>query len=75
MTRNNGTEGADLSIEDTIKAKVRLHQGQSASRFDPYQGVMSAKQPSRKRDLRKLGEWLEAKRRAEQIKKDDAVGS
>jgi hypothetical protein len=75
MTSRKDAGDADWSIEDTIKAKVRLHQGQPVSRFDPYQGVMSAKQPSRKKDLRKLGEWLELKRRAEKNKKDDAGGS
>jgi hypothetical protein len=55
MTRNDGAGGADLSIEDTVKAKARLHQGQPVTRFDPYQGAMSTKPPSKKRDLRKLG--------------------
>ena len=47
--------------------------GQPVSRFDPYQGALSAKQPSRKLDLRKVQEWLEAKKRAERLKKEDAA--
>ncbi len=31
----------------------------------------SAKQPGRKRDLRKVEEWLKAKRRAEQLKREN----
>jgi len=49
-----------------------MGMGQSVSRFDPYQGAMSAKRPSRKKDLRKVGEWIEAKRRAEQLKREDS---
>jgi len=59
-------------IEDTSKMKVRLRQASPRSPFDPYQGAMSSKPPSRKRDLRKVQEWLEAKRRAERLKKDDS---
>jgi hypothetical protein len=71
MTTNKDAGETQWSIEDTMKAKVRLHQGQPVSRFDPYQGVMSTKPPSRKRDLRKVGEWIEAKRRAERNKKEN----
>jgi hypothetical protein len=70
MQGDNDSKEVRWSIEDTLKAKVRLRQEQPASRFDPYQGALSAKPPSRKRDLRKVQEWLEAKRRAERNKKD-----
>jgi hypothetical protein len=72
MQRDNDSKEVCWSIEDTVKAKVRLRQEQPVSRFDPYQGAMSTKPPSRKRDLRKIGEWIEAKRRAEQLKREES---
>lgn len=69
MQKDKHTRDLHWSIENT--AKVRLGQGKPATRFDPYQGVMSAKPPSRKRDLRKVEEWLKAKRRAEQLKREE----
>jgi hypothetical protein len=52
-------------------ARARLAEREAASAFDPYQGVMS-KPASRKRDLRKVEEWLKAKRRAEELKRQEA---
>ena len=72
MPKDKDIKTPPLSIEDTGLVKRRMGMGQSASRFDPYQGVMAAKPPSRKRDLRKVQEWLEAKKRAERIKKEDS---
>jgi hypothetical protein len=69
MSKDKETKTPPLSIEDTGLVKRRMGLGQSASRFDPYQGVMAAKGPSRKKDLRKVQEWLEAKRRAEQSRR------
>jgi len=63
-------QGEQWSIEDTGSAKARIGEKASASRFDPYQGA-AMKKPSRKRDLRKIGEWLEAKRRAEAPKREN----
>ena len=60
------------SLEDTGTVTVRLRHAKSASSFDPYQGTMSAKQPSRKRDLRRVEEWLKAKRRAELLKLEES---
>jgi hypothetical protein len=71
--KGQGLKGLRLSIEDTGVVKQRMGMGAPVSRFDPYQGALSAKPPSRKRDLRKVQEWLEAKRRAELIKKENAV--
>jgi hypothetical protein len=71
MPKDRDIKTPPLSIEDTGLVKRRMGMGQSASRFDPYQGVMSAKRPSRKRDLRKVQEWLEAKRRAEALKREN----
>jgi len=73
MPKDKDIKTPPLSIEDTGLVKRRMGMGQSASRFDPYQGALSAKQPSRKRDLRKVQEWLEAKKRAERLKKEDAA--
>ncbi len=70
MQKDKGIKAPTLFLEDTGLVKRRMGMGHSASRFDPYQGVMSSKPPSRKRDLRKVQEWLEAKKRAERNKKD-----
>jgi len=61
-------KGEQWSIEDTGMAKARLGEKASASRFDPHQGA-AMKKPSRKRDVHKIGEWPEAKRRAEALKR------
>jgi hypothetical protein len=71
MPKDKEVKTPPLSIEDTGLVKRRIGMGQSASRFDPYQGVMSGKPPSRKRDLRKVEEWLKAKRRAEELKREE----
>ena len=68
------------SVENTGTARLLLFQSKSprprpVSRFDPYQGAMSALQPSRKRDLRKLEEWLKAKGMAEAVKREEATHS
>ena len=44
-----------LSIEDTCQARSRIRD---ASQEDSYYGAMTAKRPPRKKDLRKLGEWI-----------------
>jgi hypothetical protein len=72
MHKDKDLKRPQLSIEDTGILKQRMGLGAPVSRFDPYQGAMSAKPPSRKRDLRKVGEWLEAKKRAERLKKENA---
>ena len=58
-------------LKDTGVAKSRLRAQKPPARFDPYQGVMSVKQPSRKKDLRKVEEWLKAKRRAKELKREN----
>jgi len=70
MPKDKDIKTPPLSVEDTGLVKRRMGMGQSASRFDPYQGAISAKPPSRKKDLRKVQEWLEAKRRAEKLKRE-----
>jgi hypothetical protein len=59
-----------LSIEDTNMARVRLKRAPSA--FDPYAGALPARPPTAKKDLRKLGEWIKAKRTAEELKREEA---
>jgi hypothetical protein len=61
-------------LESAGVTKSRLRQVKSSSRFDPYQGAIPVKPPSRKRDLRKIEEWLKAKRRAEQLKVETESG-
>jgi hypothetical protein len=57
-------------IEDTFNANLRLKLKEKEKRDpDPYQGVAS-KTATRKRDLRALSEWIEAKRRAEEAKRE-----
>jgi hypothetical protein len=71
MQKDKDLKSSQLSVEDTALVKQRMGMGQTASRFDPYQGALSANRSSRKKDLRKVGEWLEAKRRAEQLKREE----
>ena len=75
MQKDKDIESPQLSIEDTGMVKQRMGMGTPVSRFDPYQGVMSGKPPSRKKDLRKVQEWLEAKRRAESLKRENEGSS
>jgi hypothetical protein len=58
-----------ISVEDSAIVKRRVLGARVPSRFDPYQGAVD-KPPSRKRDLRKIDEWLKAKKRAEARKKE-----
>lgn len=63
-----------LSIEDTCVALARLGRpNKMASGFDPYAGALAPKPPARKKDLRKLGEWIEAKQKAEELKRQEAA--
>ena len=67
--QGRGSHG--LSTEDADTAKARLAQ-KRGSAFDPYQGAFANQPPRRKKDLRKVGQWLEAKRRAEGLKNEGA---
>jgi hypothetical protein len=74
------TAESKRSVENTGTARLLLFQSKlprprPVSRFDPYQGTMSALQPSRKRDLRKLEEWLRAKGMAEAVKREEVAHS
>jgi len=57
-----------LSIEHTNKARAGPKR---ASAFDPYAGAVPARPPAAKKDLRKLGEWIKAKRMAEELKRQE----
>jgi hypothetical protein len=59
-----------LSLEDTNMDRARLKRAPSA--FDPYAGALPAMPPTTKKDLRKLGEWIKAKRTAEELKRQEA---
>jgi hypothetical protein len=62
-----------FSIEDTAAARARLERGKRGpSAFDPYAGAVSARPPTAKKDLRKLGDWIKAKRTAEELKRQEA---
>jgi hypothetical protein len=65
-------KGRRWSIEDTGTASKRLAVSKSPGKFDPYEGAFASKPPSRKRDLRKVQEWQEAKQRAEELKRGEA---
>jgi hypothetical protein len=54
---------------DDLPADKRRVMG-SDPRFDPYKGAAD-KAPGRKKDLRKVEEWLKAKRLAEAAKRDN----
>jgi len=60
-----------LSLEDTGKARLRIVKGHAAG-MDPYDGALPPKAPGIKKDLRKLGEWLETKRKAEELARQEA---
>jgi hypothetical protein len=62
-----------FSIEDTAAARARLERGKRGpSAFDPYAGAVPERPPAAKKDLRKLGEWIKAKRTAEELKRQEA---
>jgi hypothetical protein len=68
------TSEVNLSIEDTgiSLARAKPRPGKATRAFDPYGGALANKPPSRKKDLRKLGAWLEAKQRAADLKRQEA---
>jgi hypothetical protein len=70
---DQGRKSGRLSTEDTATARTRLALRQGPKGFDPYQGAFSSQPPRRKKDLRKVGEWLEAKRQAEELKRQEAA--
>lgn len=68
---------AGWAIEDPSAASARLQppRAEPASGFDPYQRREQPKPRSRKKDLRKLSEWIEAKRKAEALKRQEAAAA
>jgi hypothetical protein len=57
-----------LSIEDTATVRARLGRAGSAP-FDPCNGL-EQRSPTAKKDLRKLGEWIKAKQKAEELARE-----
>jgi hypothetical protein len=58
-----------FTIEEPPVAPDRSsHRG-----IGPYDGALSPKAPGRKKDLRKLGEWIEAKSKADAIRQEQPV--
>jgi hypothetical protein len=53
-----------LTIEDTAVTRPGLAANKEAF---PYHGASGQKPSSRKKDLRKLGEWIKAKRKADEL--------
>jgi hypothetical protein len=49
--------------------RLGLLQGNATAAFEPYQGALKPESSARKKDLRKLGEWIEAKRIAENARR------
>ena len=70
---DQGRKPGQLSKRETATAKTGVALREGSKGFDPYQGALSAQPPRRKKDLRKVGEWLEAKRRAEELKRQEAA--
>ncbi len=66
-----GVPGDPFSIETTARSRVRIRETALPGRCDPYGGRFSATRPARKRDLRKVEEWLEARRRAEAQRQEE----
>jgi len=54
--------------EAVMTTQKRPVKGADPQGFDPYNGALPQRPVARKKDLRKLGEWIEAKRKAEAIK-------
>jgi hypothetical protein len=63
-----------LSIEDSGRTRLRV-QGKKVPSLEPY-GVAAEPTPKgNKKDLRKLGEWIKAKQRAEAMRREEeAIG-
>ena len=70
---DQGRRPGILSTKDTATVRTPVAPQQGQQGFDPYQGAFSGQPPPRKKDLRKVGEWLEAKRRAEELKRQEAA--
>jgi hypothetical protein len=55
--------------------RLRPPREPAASGSNPYQNREQLKPRSRKKDLRKLSEWIEAKRKAEALKRQEAAAA
>jgi hypothetical protein len=59
-----------LSIEDSNGMRARLLREKGGSGYDPYKGELPRKPKGYKKDLRELNAWVEAKRRAEAVQRE-----
>jgi len=78
MTKNRRPDNplsADETLKLTIEKPARIRSGATGRGFNPYGGLLAQKPVSRKKDLRKLGEWLETKRKAEALKQEETMAS
>jgi hypothetical protein len=68
---------AGWAIEDpsVASARVRPPREEPAAGVDPYQSREQIKPRSRRKDLRKLSEWIEAKRKADELKRQEAAAA
>jgi hypothetical protein len=68
-----GADCRDLAIEGAAETSARVirRSNKSALGFDPYRGASLSQPVARKKDLRKLGEWIAAKRKAEESKPEN----
>ncbi len=68
-------ESTELSLADEAPPPSRLVKDnpQGVARgYSPYEsGLLAKKEPSRKKDLRRLSEWLKLKKQAEANKQND----
>jgi hypothetical protein len=73
MQKDKAKDAAGPPVEDTVGANRPLRKIAVSPGRDPYQRAVT-KKPSSKRDLRKLSEWIEARRRAEAAKRENGSG-
>ena len=64
-----------IEAPDVALARLRPPQTQPGSGSDPYQSHGQVKPRSGKKDLRKLSEWIEAKRNVDALKRQEAAAA
>jgi hypothetical protein len=76
-TREGAAAAERWAIEDPGAASARLRppRTQPGSGSDPYQSQGQHKPRSGKKDLRKLSEWIEAKRKVDALKRQEATAA
>ena len=76
-TREGAAAAERWAIEDPDVASARLRppRTQPGSGSDPYQSQGQIRPRSGKKDLRKLSEWIEAKRKVDALKRQEATAA